>query len=108
MRSGSRALAHPRGDRLHQRRRLAGAGTGEDQQRPAGVVNHGALRCVQDEGDPRGPAGYAPVGTRPGPPPYLAVRRVPVCRVEEGSSRGSPVLVGVLVRGGALRRRAAG
>lgn len=41
---------HAPRDRLHQRRGLAGARSGEDQERSVPVVNHGALRCVQERG----------------------------------------------------------
>lgn len=50
---GVGAALQPGRDRLHQRRRLPGAGSGEDQQWSVRVVNHRALRCVQHRGPHR-------------------------------------------------------
>ena len=66
---GVAAPGDPGGDRLDERGGLAGARPGEDQQRPVPVVNHRALRCVQDEGEPPRAGGvrtsrYAPAVPR--------------------------------------------
>ena len=59
------ALGHPRGDRLDQRRGLAGAGTAEHQHRPVGVRHDLDLARI---GQPRRPTVRVPVGRPPGPP----------------------------------------
>ena len=58
----------PGGDRLDDRRGLAGAGTGEDQQRPGRVVDDGLLGGVEARGRHRRPLAPAPAG-RPVPLP---------------------------------------
>ncbi len=83
---GVAAPGDPVRDRLDEGGRLAGAGTGEDEQRPGPVVNHGALGGVQTRGVPAFRRGTDQSVGATAPPSRLGVRRL------SGGGRGAHVV----------------